>query len=44
MFYKKKFMCPDDETIGTRGNYDSDNGKLLFVAIEKCHDRLDCKS
>ena len=41
--YKKKYMCPDDQLIGTRGNFDSDSGKTLFVSLEKCHDRPDCK-
>ena len=29
--YRKKYQCPDDQLIGTRGNFDSDSGKTLFV-------------
>ena len=42
--YHKKFLCVDEQELYIRGEYSSKSARSVSVNLEKCHDRVDCKS
>ena len=37
-------MCVDEEELYIRGEFDSLSARRIRASLEKCHDRVDCKS
>ena len=40
-YFQNLFMCADGDFL-IKGNFNSDEGKVLNVKLTRCHDRADC--
>ena len=37
-------MCLDDDIVKIKGNFNSDEAKVLNIKLTRCHDRADCRT